>query len=1073
MGVRDWLKDRRTRNALLMLLLGLIVAVAAGFLTGNWFVAVIIALLVILAVLVISLLRTVISEEREERLDRGYHDAPAEEAPRERGDLRASFRQSLAELKASRLGRDGIHALPWYLVIGDRAAGKSALLGASGLELPAEFAHVARGGATRDCDWWFTNEAVFLDTAGRLTESDGDDDRAQWQTLLKEIHKARPGRALDGVIVALSADRLLGRGSGELEEEARVLRRRLNEITDGLALDAPIYVVVTKADLIDGFVDFMACLPTGRHTEAFGWTNPQRNFPDAGDLVTRALEPLRDRLESLVPEMVLREVDPARRRRLLLFPHEFAALSAALTAFVRATFAPSVYEETPFLRGVYLTSARRGGSCVSTTLTRLGQEWARGRYEASQDAGLFLRDLFREIVIGDRELALSIGTLGPRARRAILLAAAGVAGVAVIGWGAAAYRIFEHQRVIADAAQRALDAPSELENIERLRAALVAAEGLSAPERLGLGPGLDRALERGQEVFIDTFTSEFEEHAKAKLKADANQLDAVAFQAVAELALDLTWLQSRGEAAEGFRPNLAAYAPRLGRSEVDRAAFTDCYDDFVRWAPLSELEERIVSERRTLTNRSQKVLSLKYLEDWGQANEALRPPVRYADLGLPSPRGGARDHVQTAYTRATWETLVKGLLTGIRETKGAPEKNIRHFERAYVEKYDIAWAQFVLNVPTDPRPDPSVKESPYLGFLQRVHQEVEADLPRGAEPAPKWQAQLAEVLRTEPLAPLEEKEDDEDEEKEEELPPWDRYLVALDLVAGDVEVAQSSPEDALTAAQAVATSDDTSFDLAIDEILQIVPKRGDPVMTRKLREILEAPVIDGLLVVLREATGQIDQAWRDIIVDNYSRSLSQAEHDALYKEGGDLSIFEQDYLGPFYANGRVKPVLRELGMPFGPKFLAWLDSAKKVQQVVRGGAPTIAIRLVGKPATVRGSGRLYVKDRTLRIECSRLHNFEYRPHRAHSFDWDTTCSDVQLRVTVIDNGVERDLPVRDWRGPLAVPDFFQAARRDGSAFFWRVRDRDRGIEVDVPYELRSGQEILSVSHRNPPRSVRN
>ena len=48
----------------------------------------------------------------------------------------------------------------------------------SGLKFPLE-QRVGKGavrgvGGTRNCDWWFTDEAVFLDTAGRYTTQDSD-----------------------------------------------------------------------------------------------------------------------------------------------------------------------------------------------------------------------------------------------------------------------------------------------------------------------------------------------------------------------------------------------------------------------------------------------------------------------------------------------------------------------------------------------------------------------------------------------------------------------------------------------------------------------------------------------------------------------------------------------------------------------------------------------------------------------------------------------------------------------------------------------------------------------------------
>jgi hypothetical protein len=1058
----------------------------AVFIYGNWLVAVILGLLVALIALVAVLLRAVIVQEREERLDRGFDAADAAAGDTRatgRADLHTSFRRSLAELRASRLGRDGIHALPWYLVLGECGAGKSALIRASGLELPAEFAHVAHGGATGDCDWWFTNEAILLDTAGRYTDSDEDGDRREWRTLLKLVRKSRPKRPIEGIVVALSAPRLLESGPSDLEEQARGLRRRINEATDALSVDMPIYLVVTKADQVEGFAEFMSTLAPSRLQEAFGWTNAERRFADAGDVLRRGLEDIRSRLDAVVPEIVMRDADPVRQRRTAQFPHEFEALSERLVAFGRSAFAPSVYQETPFLRGVYLSSAVRSGATASAVLSRLGHDWARTQHVAGPASGMFLRDLFRDVILGDRDLALPITTLGPRARRAILLAGAAAAGFAILGCGIASVRIYRNQRLIADAAHRVNDAPSRMELVERLRRDIVAAENLTVLGRFGLGAVLDRAVDRGKAVFLRAFGSEFEEHAKARLRAEVRKLDPSAFEALAELALDLSWLQSRAGTGAASRPHLADYA-RIGNNAVDREAFTAGYDSFVRWAPETEIEDRLETERRTLTTASTTVLSLKYLERWADANRDRHPPVRYADLGLPQPSQSVRDSLSSAYTRATWETLVRGLVAGVQDTGGAPERSIQQFRRGYVANYDAAWERFILNASLAPRVDPNVKESPYLGLLAHVQREMQADLPRDVAPEPVWLATLNEVLRD---APLEKPEqgglrlfggDDEAEgdEQEEALPPWDRYLVALDGVAKDVEVAQTSSEDALKTAVEVATTDATSFDLAIAEIRSIVPREGDPEVNRKLRGILEMPVLNGLQVVLGASAIEFDRQWRTAIAGVYGGSLDESELVALYGLGGGaLEKFQDTWLTPFYEEGRSKPVLRDLPMPFGPAFLEWLGSAYQVQRALSGhsdlGAPEIAIRLVGLPSRVLAGG-VVVKKRMLRIDCTNsILNLEYRPHRAHSIDWTPQCSDVELRVSVLEGGAERELPKRSWRGPLAVPSFFQAADRDGELFVWKVEDRERRIAVSIPYQMKSGRSILAVTHRNPPNSV--
>lgn len=69
----------------------------------------------------------------------------------------------------TRFSRQYLYQLPWYVIIGAPGAGKTTALVNSGLHFPLadRFGKSAlRGvGRTRNCDWWFTNDAVLLDTA--------------------------------------------------------------------------------------------------------------------------------------------------------------------------------------------------------------------------------------------------------------------------------------------------------------------------------------------------------------------------------------------------------------------------------------------------------------------------------------------------------------------------------------------------------------------------------------------------------------------------------------------------------------------------------------------------------------------------------------------------------------------------------------------------------------------------------------------------------------------------------------------------------------------------------------------
>ncbi|MGO1891559.1 MAG: type VI secretion protein IcmF/TssM N-terminal domain-containing protein, partial [Luteimonas sp.] len=344
---------------------------------GIWVVALIVLALVIWGV--VWIVRRVQGRRAAKKLDTMVEEdterAVASAKPAARADteaLRERMLEAVKAIKSSRIGvlkgKAALYELPWYVIIGNPAAGKSSAILNSGLKFPFEDnrSNVIQGiGGTRNCDWYFTTEGIVLDTAGRYSVS--VEDRLEWLTFLDLLKKNRPRAPLNGIIIAASIAELSGSKPEFAIELAKNLRQRVQEITERLEVYAPVYVVFTKADLIAGFTEFFRGMDPSERENVWGATLPFDPGGEKADALS-AFDTHFDELADGLREMSLAQMAMARGREvspgLLTLPLEFVGIKPALRTFIATLFEENPYQYPPVFRGFYFTSALQEGHSV-------------------------------------------------------------------------------------------------------------------------------------------------------------------------------------------------------------------------------------------------------------------------------------------------------------------------------------------------------------------------------------------------------------------------------------------------------------------------------------------------------------------------------------------------------------------------------------------------------------------------------------------------------------------------------------------------------------------------------------
>lgn len=343
-------------------------------------------------------------------------DPADEQSGEELATLKERFDEALKILKKSTSGGKkmrSIYQLPWYMIIGPPGSGKTTLLVNSGLQFPLAdsmgLSKIQGIGGTRNCDWWFTDEAVLIDTAGRYTTQDSNQkvDNKAWFGFLSLLKKHRRRRPINGIILAISMEELARQSQLERERNAAAISSRIQELYEQLGIRFPIYLMFTKCDLMAGFMEFFQDLDRHERAQVWGFTLGLQDSPiERFDAEFTALQ---EQLESRVVQRLQDERDVTRRELIYNFPMQLAATRQSIEEFLQSVFKPSRYTSSHLLRGVYFTSGTQEGTPFNRIMSQLARNFSLSRAATqsspSKGKSYFISDLMSKVIFGESGLA--------------------------------------------------------------------------------------------------------------------------------------------------------------------------------------------------------------------------------------------------------------------------------------------------------------------------------------------------------------------------------------------------------------------------------------------------------------------------------------------------------------------------------------------------------------------------------------------------------------------------------------------------------------------------------------------
>jgi hypothetical protein len=396
--------------------------------------------------------------------------------PNKRADLdriRQKFQTGLQEFKSR--GKD-IYKLPWHVIIGESGSGKTEAIRHSGIDFPPGLQDELQGsGGTVNMDWWFTNRGIILDTAGSMLFNEARaGESPEWREFLRLLKRARPQCPVNGLFLVLSVESLIKDSADAIAQKASRLAQQLDFIQRTLDVRFPVFLLVTKCDLLTGFREFFDSIqdPLLQH-QMFGWSNPDpldAHFqPDCIEQHLNSVAArLRRRRMALIRDtsgtgrlgdtqqffastyQLGRGPAPARRLdevdSLFALPESVMRLAPRLRRYLETIFVAGEWSAKPvFLRGIYFTSSMREGKALDEAISlatgipldQLPEDYAWGE----KNRAYFLRDLFLEKVFRESGLVTrATNTLKLlRQRQLAIFGSAGLALVLLLVFASFAY----------------------------------------------------------------------------------------------------------------------------------------------------------------------------------------------------------------------------------------------------------------------------------------------------------------------------------------------------------------------------------------------------------------------------------------------------------------------------------------------------------------------------------------------------------------------------------------------------------------------------------------------------------
>ena len=891
----------------------------------------------------------------------------------------AEAKRTIARSPEMDKGRNPLYRIPWLLFVGDADANVDGLLRAGSEVSPFPASDKPAMDADEVWRWWFHKSMIAIEMHPRVVaDTNARLDRGLWYQALMKLADEREKLPLNGIVVAVAAQTLLGPADA-LKTTATRLRRLVDEAMEHLQVQMPVYFVVSGLERLPGYAQLRATLPAEAFAQALGHRFADNEVVSAASSgrIDDILKPIEDRLHALRMTALRAQATPTQRRAVFDFVESLRQAQQGLSLFVTLMLEDNPFQRTPRWRGLYFA----GGA------------------DAAHRGGAFVADLFTRFLPSDQPLA-GTSFRGNAGRMAM----AGVGVLAMLGLSASiAYSLSkasgddstllaQTQAACAEVADRTSGGRIEWvagcgRTIEKLEA-----EASSKWLSFGIRKADSQIRDMKQRV-IEDFNNLILAPEDQMLAADIQQHRA-GIEHVLAITQRLRLLEEGCDVKcrERELPNNVSFDPRArlfapfrspgndtGRDRENAADIFATYLGYLRWQKKNVLDDEHARLQGLLT----KLLAgytpnAADLKKWADARDKGRDLGTYwlPENAVVGTDGGETAAISQAYTKDAWDGVVQPMLATLGEQAPDKQARIDDLRNAYFRDYFAGWSKFQARFGDgiglwrghygDLLARAAGKQNAYERFFhaaQRDLYELPLDWPFSSRWAATWVQMKSNWLSS--WRPFGRFLADSFKFGGEKIPPPPWLLAMHDTQAKVLAGEDADFARAYLRLQAEGTGEDV-YQIASDlfaskgkadkppaseytALIDAVDKPGEQYATEfKGDDFAAWSVVQGpskllLFLTVHRAGEYVQERWRESVVKPLAALPQEQQVEALYGPQGKLGAFVNDWLKPFITEKERMPVkVGGVTMPLTPAYQSMVASERKFLPVLDNGPPFLA-----------------------------------------------------------------------------------------------------------------------------------